>query len=116
MRRTVLSILAVLGLLAGACDSGNPVAPKAPETPTGSTDLVVVVTSDRGQLEAGSTQPATLTVTALNAAEDTEVVLSTSLGSFEADPTVQLFRTKLKNGAATVRFFPGVAPGTANFL
>src|SRR5687767_7451169 len=91
MRRTVLSILAVVGLLAGACDSGNPVAPKAPETPgTGSSDLVVVVTSDRGTLEAGSVQGATLTVSARNkdgsiATDGTEVVLNTSLGSFGKD-------------------------------
>lgn len=117
MRRTVLSILAVLGLLAGACDSGNPVAPKAPENPgTGSTDLVVVVTSDRGQLEAGTGQVATLTVSATNAADGTEVALSTSLGSFNADPTVQLVKVPLRNGAVTVQLFAGAAPGTANIL
>ncbi|HWN41619.1 MAG TPA: PKD domain-containing protein [Thermoanaerobaculia bacterium] len=125
MRRTVLSILAVLGLLAGACDSGNPVAPKAPETPgTGSSDLVVVVTSDRGTLEAGSVQGATLTVSARNkdgsiAADGTEVVLNTSLGTFGTDASgkpVQLVKKPLAGGATTVQLFPGAAPGTANVL
>jgi len=125
MRRTVLLIMTVLGLLAGACDSGNPVAPKAPETPgTGSTDLVVVVTSDRGQLEAGSVQGATLTVSARNkdgsiAADGTEVVLNTSLGSFGTDSSgkpVQLVKRPLAGGATHVQLFPGAAPGTANVL
>ena len=110
MRRTVLAILALLGLLAGACDSGNPVAPKAPETPgTGSTELVVVVTSDRGTLEAGSVQGATLTVSARNkdgsiAADGTEVVLNTSLGSFGTDSSgkpVQRVKKPLAGGATT---------------
>lgn len=125
MRRMALLLLAVLGLLAGACDSGNPVAPKAPETPgSGSSDLVVVVTSDRGQLEAGSVQGATLTVSARNkdgssAADGTEVVLNTSLGSFGTDASgkpVQLVKKPLAGGATTVQLFPGSAPGTANVL
>lgn len=125
MRRTFLSLIATLGLLAGACDSGNPVAPKAPEPPgTGSTDLVVVVTSDRGTLEAGSVQGATLTVSARNrdgsiAADGTEVVLNTSLGSFGTDASgkpVQLVKKPLAGGATTVQLFPGAEPGTANVL
>src|SRR5688572_10461254 len=95
MRRPVLSLLAVLGLL-GGCDSGNPVAPAPPQDNPGnsSSDLVVVVTSDRGQLEAGSVQGATLTISARKkdgsvAADGTEVVLNTSLGSFGTDPSGQ---------------------------
>lgn len=126
MRRTVLLLLlAMIGLLAGACDSGNPVAPKAPETPgSGSTDLVVVVTSDRGSLEAGSGQSATLTVSVKNsdrsnAADGTEVAISTSLGSFGTDASgipIKLVKRPLAGGAVTVEFFPGDTPGVANVL
>src|SRR5687768_11116993 len=126
MRRPVLSYLAVLGLLAGACDSGNPVAPAPPQDNPGnsSSEVVVVVTSDRGQLEAGSVQGATLTVSARkkdgSVAEDgTEVVLNTSLGSFGTDSSgkpVQLVKKPLAGGAATAQLFPGKEPGTANVL
>lgn len=125
MRRPVLSILAVLGLLAGACDSGNPVAPKAPDNPgSPSTDLSVVVTSDRGSLEVGSGQSATLTVSVKNAdrsnaADGTEVTLSTSLGSFGTDASgipIKLVKRPLAGGAVTVEFFPGDTPGVANVL
>lgn len=111
-----------MGLLAGACDSGNPVAPPAPQPPgSGSTELVVVVTSDRGQLEAGTSQSATLTISAKNgdgsnAADGTEVTLSTSLGSFGTDPTIQLIKKTLQGGAATVQLFSAAAPGTASIL
>ncbi|HET9226809.1 MAG TPA: PKD domain-containing protein, partial [Thermoanaerobaculia bacterium] len=125
MRRTALFLLAMTGLLAGACDSGNPVAPEAPQSPdSGSTDLVVVVTSDRGQLEAGSVQGATLTVSAKNrdgsiASDGTEVTLNTSLGNFGTDTSgkpVQLIKKPLAGGATTVQLFPGAEPGTANVL
>jgi PKD repeat protein len=118
-------ILGMVGLLAGACDSGNPVAPPAPAPPgTGSTDMVVVVTSNRGQLEAGTTQSAALTVSAKSndgviPADGTEVSLSTSLGSFGTDVSgkpIRLIKRPLANGAATVEFFAGDAPGVANVL
>ncbi|HYN22687.1 MAG TPA: hypothetical protein VE078_17135, partial [Thermoanaerobaculia bacterium] len=125
MRRPVLSLLAVLGLL-GGCDSGNPVAPAPPQDNPGnsSSDVVVVVTSDRGQLEAGSVQGATLTISARKqdgsvAADGTEVVLNTSLGSFGTDPSgqpVQLVKKPLAGGAATAQLFPSKDPGTANVL
>lgn len=125
MRRPVLAILAMLGLLAGACDSGNPVAPKAPETPgSSSTDLSVVVTSNRGSLETGSTQSATLTVSVKNgdrsnAADGTEVTISTSLGSFGTDASgmpIKLVKRPLLGGAVTVELFAGDTPGVANVL
>lgn len=117
MRRMALSILAVLGLLAGACDSGNPVSPTAPQPPgAGSPDVVLVVTSDRGQLEAGSGQAATLTISADNAPDKTEVALSTSLGSFARNEAVQIIKKEILNEAATVQLFPGSEPGTAKIL
>jgi PKD repeat protein len=85
---------------------------------------VVVVTSDRGQLEAGSVKGATLTVSARTkdgapATDGTEVVLNTSLGNFGADASgkpIQLVKTPLAGGATHVSFYPGAAPGTANIL
>lgn len=117
MRPMALSILAVLGLLAGACDSGNPVSPTAPQPPgAGSPDVVLVVTSDRGQLEAGSGEVATLTISADNAPDKTEVALSTSLGSFARNEAVQIIKKEILNEAATVQLFPGSEPGTAKIL
>ncbi len=86
--------------------------------------MVVVVTSDRGQLEAGSVQGATLTVSArgkdgAQAADGTEVVLNTSLGNFGTDASgkpVQLVKRPLAGGATHVQLFPGAAAGTANIL
>lgn len=126
MRRAILAILSVLGFLAGACDSGNPVAPPAPSGDPGTTgDVNVFVTSDRGHLEAGSAQGTTLTVSVRKkeddsfAADGTEVVLSASLGSFGTDASgkpIQLVKKKLKDGATSVQLFPGKEPGTAKVL
>lgn len=126
MRRQLLAFVSVLGLLVGACDSGNPVAPDPPQNGggSGSDAVTVTVTSDRGQLEAGSSEGATLTVSAKKGdgspvADGTEVALNTSLGSFGSDAAgqpVQLVKKALAGGAATVPFFPGTEAGTANIL
>lgn len=128
MRRQRPVLLLILpALLLGACDSGNPVAPPAPDpnAPTGSsTAAVVVVTSDRGQLEAGSVQGATLTVSARTkdgapATDGTEVVLNTSLGNFGTDASGKpalMIRKPLAGGATHVQFYPGKEQGTANIL
>lgn len=127
MRRKRLALLIVPALLLGACDSGNPVAPPAPDpnSAAGSSEAsVVVVTSDRGQLEAGSVQGATLTVSARTkdgapATDGTEVVLNTSLGNFGADSSgksLQLVKKPLAGGATYVQFFPGKEQGTASIL
>jgi len=126
MRRTILATVSILGLLLGACDSGNPVAPPAPPNGggSGSDAVTVAVTSDRGQLEAGSVQGATLTISARKAdgtpaPDGTEVVLNTNMGSFGADAAgqpVQLVKKNLAGGGVTVQFFPGADAGTANIL
>jgi PKD repeat protein len=127
MMRKRLTLLILPALLLGACDSGNPVAPPPPDpgSPSGSSDAsVVVLTSDRGQLEAGSVQGATLTVSARTkdgapATDGTEVVLNTSLGSFGVDASgkpVQLVKKPLAGGATHVQFFPGKEQGTASIL
>lgn len=116
--------LAFAALLATACDSTNPVAPQDPGDGGSSTTLTVTVASDRGQLEAGSSQAANLTITAKKkdgspAPDGTEVALNTNLGSFGSDNSgnpVQLVRTTLAGGTATTQFFAGQTKGTANIL
>lgn len=121
--RRLSTLLIVPALLLGACDSGNPVAPAAPQ-PAGSSESVVIVTSDRGQLEVGSLKGATLTVSVrmkdgVPATDGTEVVLNTNMGNFGADsfgnPAIQI-KKSLAGGAAQVQFYPGSNQGTANIL
>lgn len=126
MRRQLLAFVSALGLLVGACDSGNPVAPEPPQNGggNGSEAVTVAVTSNRGELEAGSSEGATLTVSARKSdgspvADGTEVVVNTSLGSFGADAAgkpIQLVKKPLAGGGATVPFFPGAETGTASIL
>lgn len=125
MRRRLIA-LAFSALLASACDSPNPVAPAEnnPGTGGGSEALIVSVQSDRGQLSSGSTEGATLTVSARKsdgsaAPDGTEVALNTNLGNFGTDSAgepVQLVKKPLAGGTAAVPFFPGTATGTANIL
>lgn len=119
-----LLALAFAALLASACDSPNPVAP-TDNTGSGSAEaLVVSLQSDRSQLSSGSTEGATLTVSAKKgdgtpAPDGTEVSLNTSLGNFGTDSAgqpVQLVKKPLAGGVATVPFFPGSATGVANIL
>lgn len=125
MRRKLLVLLIVPALLLAACDSGNPVAPAPPDASPGpSTTAVVVVTSDRGQLEAGSAKGATLTVSVRMkdgspVTDGTEVVLNTSLGNFGTDASgkpATMVKQPLAGGATYVQFFPGKEQGTANIL
>lgn len=124
MYRRLIS-LAFAALLATACDSTNPVEPPSTPPPGGSPNaLTVTVTSESNQVEAGSTQATTLTVTARKADNSpadngTEVVINTSLGNFGVDGVgnpIQLVRKTLAGGTATVPFFPGKEVGTASIL
>ncbi|HKI00541.1 MAG TPA: PKD domain-containing protein [Thermoanaerobaculia bacterium] len=109
--------------LATACDSTNPVEPP-PGGSIPSDSLTVSVLSDQSRLEANSAQGATLSVSARKqdgspAADGTEIVLNTNLGSFGTDDLgkpVQLVKKPLTGGAATVSFFAGAETGTANIL
>ncbi|HEY9420570.1 MAG TPA: PKD domain-containing protein [Thermoanaerobaculia bacterium] len=122
-----LIALAFSALLAVACDSPNPVAPPAQENPgngSGADALTVSIQSDRGQLSSGSTEGATLTVSAKKADGSpapggSEVTLNTNMGNFGTDSAgqpIQLVKKPLAGGTATVPFFPGSAVGTANIL
>jgi PKD repeat protein len=123
MARMPFAIAVVAAICLAACKDGNPVA--LPTDPGGNADqLVITVTSDRGQVEVGSTTPATLAIRARksNGQPPTgaiEVTLNTSLGSFGVDSTgneVKLVTRTLVEGGATVQFFGGSKSGVANIL
>src|ERR1051325_8141289 len=85
-------LLAATLLLTVACNKENPVLPTQPGPPT-TNAVTIVVTSDRGSLEANSQTPATLTVTVKNAdntpvAAGTDVNVNTNLGNFGVDSEV----------------------------
>ena len=113
------------GLLLG-CDSSNPVIPESPTTPpTAASALTLTVTSSPAQLEAGAAEPATITVSAVQASDGepppdgTTVALNTDLGNFGTDnqgnPTT-LVSLSLRGGTASASFFAGDVLGTANLL
>jgi PKD repeat protein len=102
---------------------GNPVA--LPTTPGGqSSPIALTIKADQSQLAAGTSKPATLTVTALHsdgspATDGTIVTLNTSLGAFSFDTAgkpVQITSVSLIAGKATTQFFAGTAVGTANIM
>jgi PKD repeat protein len=107
-----------------ACSKeGNPVAlPTSPGGPA--SPLTLTVKADQGQLIAGTSRPANLTVTALHqdgspASDGTTVTLNASLGAFSFDAAgkpVQLTTVQLIDGRAVTQFFAGAAPGTANIM
>jgi PKD repeat protein len=110
-------------LLALACGGEHtPVLPTDPGNPTGT--LNVTVTSDRSTVEATTTTPVILTITARTQAgaaapDGTSVTINTNLGGFgvgaDGKP-VQLVTRELANGTATAQFFAGDVVGTANIL
>jgi PKD repeat protein len=118
-----LSIFLALAFAMSCSKEGNPVA--LPTTPGGqSSPVSLAVKADQSQLIAGTSKPATLTVTATHAdgtpaADGTVVSLNTSLGGFSFDTAgkpVQLTTVTLVAGHASVQFFPGKAAGTANIM
>ncbi len=122
----VPAALAVLLLLA-SCDSGNPVAPQAPEDPGngGGSGFTVTVTASPAELLAGGSEPSTLTVTARrqdnqqSPPDGTAATVSVDQGSLgvnnPASP-VRLATVQLVNGQGQISFFPGAQVATANVL
>lgn len=94
------------------------------EPGAGAGSLVLTVTSDRAQLDAGTTTAATITIVARKldgsvAPDGTDVSVNTSLGNFGLDDSgkpLQLVTRKLAGGVITIPFFAGSAAGTANIL
>jgi len=115
-----------LALCLAACNekSSNPVLPTSPGGPPAASDLTVSIATDRGQLEASSAAPATLTVTARRRdgtppPDATEVVLNTSLGNFGRDAAgapLQLVSRPLAGGIASAQLYAGKDTGVANVL
>jgi PKD repeat protein len=124
LSRFAAGLALVLALALSSCSKeGNPVA--LPTDPGGSSSpLALTVKADQSQLTAGSTAPATLTVTAKRAdgtpaTDGTTVALNTSLGAFSFDTMGQpvlLTSVTLTNGVGTAQFFAGSTAGTANIM
>lgn len=119
----VLAIALASGLL--SCDSGNPVVPESPAPPMGGSGAYsITLAAQPGQLQAGSGEPATVTVTVRDSAgvapaDGTVVTLSSDAGSFgvdSADAPMRTAQLALAGGRAQVSFFPGAEVGTANLL
>lgn len=119
----VLALVPALALV--SCDSGNPVVPESPETPAGGTGAYsIALTAEPPQLQAGSGDPATVTVSVRGSdgvapADGTKVVLSTDGGSFgvaSPDAPVRTAELTLSGGRAQVSFFPGEEVMTASLL
>lgn len=119
----VLAVAPALVLL--SCDSGNPVVPESPEVPAGGAGAYsIALSASPPQLQAGSGDPATVTVTVRDSAgvaptDGTRVVLSTDGGSFgvaSADAPVRTTELTLAGGRAQVSFFPGDEVMTASLL
>ncbi len=124
MNRVVLMILMLLSVGVSACDSGNPVAPAVP-APVQGGSLTVTLTANPAQVAAGSGVPSTLTVTALNPADQqppadgTLVTLSTDQGNFGPDPQGNprgMITAGLIAGSAQVSLFPSDEPAVATVL
>ncbi len=123
----VLAALLALAV-ALACDSGNPVAPAPPDAPgagTGSESFAISLSAVPQELQAGSGEPATLTLFATGMTDHmappdgTSATLSTdrgSLGVSSPDQPVQVVTLSLVGGRAQVSFFGGDEVGTANVL
>lgn len=126
----VLGLVLGLGLLLG-CDSGNPVIPEEPaNNPAGGSgssaqqSYTLKLSVSPAALEAGSSTPGTLNVSAIGAdtgrppADGTLVALNTNLGSFGQGSAgaVKSATLALQAGAASTSFFPDAAVGSATVL
>lgn len=97
-----------------------------PTGPNGNPDgaWTVTIVSDRANVEATTTTPATLTISARASngtvpANGTSVTINTNLGGFgtgaDGKP-IQLITRELVNGSTTAQFYAGDTVGTANIL
>lgn len=119
-------LLAALGLVLGfaaGCSTDSPSSPTAPPanpvppTPP-SAQIVVTISPSSSSLEAGSTEFATLVVTATRGGVPLSGVvpatLTTTLGSFGSFGGPQSVDLELVNGQTTVVVFPGSTIGSAS--
>lgn len=113
-RRLALWVLA--GALVGACSADSPSAPRTdtqvPPTPPPPASSLSI-TASPAQLQVGSTDPSTITVTASGAVGTGEVTLTTTLGNFGSAGGPQTITVNLANGRAQAFLFPGSVPGIA---
>ena len=113
-RRLALWVLA--GALVAACSADSPSEPRtggqAPPTPPPPPSSLSV-TASPAQLQVGSTDPSTITVTASGAVGNGEVTLTTTLGNFGSTGGPQTVTVNLVNGRAQAFLFAGTAAGIA---
>lgn len=116
--------LIVLALAAG-CSTDKPSTPTAPPaqpvTPApAATSVSLAITVNPSQIEAGSTDPAVVTVTGQRndtggpLPERSKVTLTTTLGAFGSQGGGTSVVLELLSGSAQVVLFPGAAIGTAS--
>lgn len=125
----LLGLVALLGLLCGACNSTNPVAPDPQQPPPGgnpspgSGSYQISITASPAQLVAGSAEASTLAIAVTRtdnnqpAPSGTKCAVSTNLGSFDPAQALTL-KTVLLDGAgqASLPLYPGTQTGTATVL
>lgn len=116
--------LIVLALAAG-CSTDKPSTPTAPPaqpvTPApAATGVTLAITVNPSQIEAGSTDPAVVTVTGQRndtggpLPERSKVTLTTTLGSFGSQGGGTSVVLELLSGSAQIVLFPGASIGTAS--
>jgi PKD repeat protein len=117
----------LVGALLAFVACGGEHATRLPTDPGGGNPqgtFNVTVTSDRPNVEATTTTPATLTISARTQAgaaapNGTTVTINTNLGGFgtgtDGKP-IQLITRELVNGSTTAQFYAGDVIGTANIL
>lgn len=118
-------------LLLAGCDSGNPVIPEEPANnpanPNGSggqQSYTLSLALTPAQLEAGSSTPGTLSVSAVSTetgkapADGTLVSINTDLGSFgsNAGGAVKSLTLALQAGSSSTSYFADSAVGSATIL
>lgn len=126
MLRSRLTRFVALSLLVSACSGHheNPILPTDPGSGSGVEQFTVAVAAGVSQVTAGTTTPTPLTITAKHAdgtapKDGAEVAVNTNIGNFGVDAAgkpVQLIKTTLVAGAASVNFFAGSETGVANIM
>lgn len=115
-----------LALAVAGCQSDSPTepgggssTPATPKPPVPVTTFRVTVTASPSQLQANGTTPSNVTVDVVRSdtgqapPDTTEVVLTTTLGTFGAVGGLQQVTLQLVNGRAQAALYPGADVGTA---
>lgn len=123
-RTYALYFLFIGALWTLGCDSGNPVVPSTPKAPGGGQAFNITLTSEPGELVAGSGVPGTVTIDVRQSADDqpvadgTLVTANTNLGNFGTNASGEVLTTTVvvEGGVAVTSLFPAESIGTATVL